>query len=120
MQGSRAAGIAVLAASGLVHGMFVCGGPLLISYLTGRIREKAAFRATISVVWIFLNGIILLTQLFSGAWSAELLKVQLISLPFLLAGMFTGGLLFKRMSQRGFMVLTYVLLLIAGISLFLR
>ena len=112
--------ILILAASGLVHGMFVCGGPLLISYLAVRIRDKTAFRATISTVWIFLNGIILVSQIISGAWSADLLRVQLISVPFLLAGMLLGGVLYRHMSQRAFMVLTYVLLLIAGLSLFFK
>ena len=111
---------ALLIAAGLIHGMFVCGGPLLIGYLTKRIKDKAAFRATISVVWIFLNGIILISQLITGAWTLSLLKVQLISLPFLIAGMFIGGLLYKRMSQRFFMLLTYILLIIAGISLFFK
>ena len=119
-QSSGITAVLILAASGLVHGMFVCGGPLLISYLAVRIRDKTAFRATISTVWIFLNGIILVSQIISGAWSADLLRVQLISVPFLLAGMFLGGVLYRHMSQRTFMVLTYVLLLIAGLSLFFK
>ena len=119
-QSSGLTAILILAASGLVHGMFVCGGPLLISYLAVRIRDKTSFRATISTVWIFLNGIILVSQIISGAWSADLLRVQLISVPFLLAGMLLGGVLYRHMSQRAFMVLTYVLLLIAGLSLFFK
>ena len=119
-QSSGLTAILILAASGLVHGMFVCGGPLLISYLAVRIRDKTAFRATISTVWIFLNGIILVSQIISGAWSADLLRVQLISVPFLLAGMLLGGVLYRHMSQRAFMALTYVLLLIAGLSLFFK
>ena len=110
----------LLASSGLVHGMFVCGGTLLIGYLTKRIREKDAFRATISVVWIVLNGAILVSQLIGHEWNAELLRIQLISVPFLLAGMFIGSLLYKRMSQRFFMILTYVRLLIAGLTLFFK
>ncbi len=111
---------ALLGAAGLVHGMFVCGGPLLIGYLTRRIREKDAFRATISVVWIVLNGAILVSQLIGHEWNSDLLKIQLVSVPFLLGGMFIGSLLYKRMSQRFFMLLTYVLLFIAGLTLFFK
>ena len=118
-QGS-AADILLLASSGLVHGLFVCGGPLLIGYLTGRIKDKASFRATISTVWIFLNGAILISQLIQGAWSMELLRVQAISVPFLLLGMAAGSFLYSRMSQSAFMKLTYVLLFIAGLSLFFK
>lgn len=56
----------ILAASGLVHGMFVCGGPLLIGYLAGKIQDKRSFRTTISTVWIILNGTIFISQLVSG------------------------------------------------------
>ena len=113
-------GPALLISAGLVHGMFVCGGPLLIGYLAGRLTDKARFRATISTVWIFLNGALLATQIASGQWTAELLKVQLISLPFLVMGMYIGSLLFRRMDQRFFMILTYILLLISAVTLFFK
>lgn len=110
----------LLLAAGLVHGMFVCGGPLLIGYLTKRVREKDAFRATISAVWIVLNGAILVSQLIGHEWNAGLLRIQLISVPFLLGGMLIGSLLYRLMSQRFFMILTYVLLFIAGLTLFFK
>jgi len=119
-RGSAPTGPILLIAAGLVHGMFVCGGPLLIGYLAGRLTDKAKFRATISTVWIFLNGALLATQIAAGQWTAGLLKVQLISLPFLIAGMYLGGLLFKKMDQRFFMILTYVLLLISAVTLFFK
>ncbi len=110
----------LIISAGVVHGMFVCGGPLLIGYLTGRVREKEAFRATISTVWIFLNGLLLGTHLIQGIWNPALLKIQLITVPFLLFGMWIGSLLARRMKQRTFMILTYVLLLVSGLSLFLK
>ena len=110
----------LLVAAGLVHGMFVCGGPLLIGYMTRKLPEKAAFRATISTIWIFLNGIILITQIASGAWNLQLVKTSLLSLPFLFGGMFIGGALYRHMSQRFFVILTYILMLIAGLSLFFK
>jgi len=116
----KAVSVLMLVAAGLVHGMFVCGGPLLIAYLTKRVKTKEAFRATISVVWIFLNGIIFLTQLFAGQWNAELWLVQLKTLPFFFGGMVIGTKLYKHMSQKFFIGLTYVLLFIAGLSLFFK
>lgn len=110
----------LLLTAGVVHGMFVCGGPLLIGYMTRKLPEKSAFRATISTIWIFLNGIILITQILSGAWSLSLVKTSCISLPFLFGGMFIGGRLYSKMSQDFFILLTYILLLIAGASLFFK
>ena len=110
----------LLGLAGIVHGIFVSGGPLLISYLTKKIDDKAGFRATISTVWIFLNTIILLDDIRMGYWTADLIKIQLISLPFLLAGMYIGSRLYRIMSQRLFMIITYVLLFISGCSLLIK
>ena len=109
-----------LVLAGVVHGMFVCGGPLLIIYIADRLPKKEEFRATLSTIWMVLDGILLVTQLISGDWSLPLLKTQLIALPVLILAMIIGSLLYKKMSQRLFMIITYILLLISGISLFFK
>lgn len=114
------ASVLMLPLAGVAHGIFVSGGPLLIGYLTKRIQDKVSFRATISTVWVFLNSLILLDDIRSGLWTVELLKIQLISIPFLLAGMFIGGKLYANMSQQLFMKITYVLLFISGVSLLVK
>ena len=111
---------ALLLAAGIIHGTFVSGGPLLIGYLTKRVQKKESFRVTISTVWILLNGMLFIDDIVSGCWSAELVAIQLAALPFFLVGMYLGARLCKRMSQRAFLWLTYILLFIAGISLFTR
>ena len=110
----------LLVLAGIVHGIFVSGGPLLIGYLTKKIPDKVSFRATISTVWIFLNGMILADDIRMGLWNAELVKIQLISIPFLLAGMFIGAKLYARMSQKLFMMITYLLLFISGVLLLVK
>lgn len=117
---SKVGNVCLLLGAGMAHGIFVSGGPLLISYLTRKIDKKEVFRATISTVWILLNSIILIDDICSGLWTLELLKILGISIPFLLCGMFIGGKLYRIMSQRFFMNLTYVLLLISGITLLLK
>lgn len=109
-----------LPAAGIVHGIFVSGGPLLVSYLTKKNLDKVTFRATISTVWVFLNTLVLFDDIRTGLWNPSLLKVQLVSIPFLLAGMFIGSKLYARMSQQLFMKITYVLLFISGISLLVK
>ena len=106
--------------SGIVHGIFVSGGPLIITYLSNHTKSKEEFRRTVSAVWIILNSLILVSDILSGYYTMDTMKVQLCSIPFLFGGMFVGGLLFKRMSQTLFTVLTYILLCIAGVSLLLK
>lgn len=117
---AEAKSCALLVGSGVVHGMFVAGGPLLIGYLSGKIRDKVSFRATISTVWIILNTIILIDDIRAGLWTRELMMTQLISIPFLAAGMIAGTVLYKRLSQLLFMKLTYILLFISGITLLVK
>lgn len=107
----------LLIGSGIVHGMFVSGGPLLIAYLSKTVKEKISFRATISTVWIFLNMFILIEDIKQGLWDMSLLKIQAAAVPFLIVGMVIGTKLYKSMSQIFFMKLTYVLLIVSGIVL---
>ena len=110
----------LLVAAGIVHGMYVCGGPLLIAYMTKKLPEKSAFRATISTIWIFLNGIIFISHILNGSFTLEVIVSSIISVPFLLLGMYLGSVLYKRMSQSFFVKLTYVLLLVSGGALFFK
>ncbi len=109
---------AILVASGVVHGLFVCGGPLLVIYMQDRLKEKDAFRATISCVWIVLNGILLVDDLRLGHWTAQTLTLAAPAVLVLFAGMFLGGILYKKMSRELFIKLTFVLLIVSGALLF--
>lgn len=82
---------ALLVLAGIIHGLFVSGGPLLTGYMTKRIKDKTVFRATISTVWVFLNTLVFLEDVQAGLWVPSTVKMLAISVPFLLAGMFIGG-----------------------------
>lgn len=114
-------GFVQLFIAGIIHGLFVSGGPLVIGYLAKQTKDKEEFRATISTVWIFMNTMILITDIVNGAWAVPgLWKTQLIAIPFLAGGMFAGGVFYKFMDQKVFMILTYVLLFIAGVMLLIK
>lgn len=110
----------LLIASGIVHGMFVCGGPLLVTYLGGVIKDKREFRATVSSVWIVLNTIIMLGDIKSGYFNADLLLMLAVSLIALALALVVGNLIYKKMSRNVFLQLTYALMLISGISLLVK
>ena len=56
----------VLICSGLIHGVFVCGGPLLVTYASTKLKDTDEFRTTLSAIWIVLNGLILISDLKNG------------------------------------------------------
>lgn len=110
----------ILIVSGIVHGMFVCGGPLLIGYLSAKVRDKQAFRATISTVWIILNTIVLIDDCRMGYWNPKMVLLLLSAVPFLFSGMYFGTKLYAKMSQAFFIKITYILLSISGLTLVLK
>lgn len=116
----KAVSFLLLFLSGLVHGLFVCGGPLLVTYLSGKIKDKNEFRSTVSAVWVVLNFIIMLTDISSGLLTIDLLPMLLISAVMLTLAYFIGNLIYEKMSRSFFLQLTYVLMLISGISLLVK
>jgi hypothetical protein len=119
-KGMTPSAVALLVVAGVVHGIFVSGGPLIISYLSNHTNSKEEFRRTVSAVWIVLNTIIFVSDIMAGYYTMETIRVQAISLPFLFGGMAVGGVLYKHMSQAVFTILTYLLLCLAGVSMIMK
>ena len=108
----------VLILAGIIHGMFVSGGALLVVYSAAKIKDKHAFRATVAAVWVGLNSMMLVQQLWAGQIDLQLSGLTLAACIPALIGLVLGNRLHERISQTGFLRLTYVLLLISGILCF--
>ena len=109
--------IVILILAGMIHGMFVSGGALLVVYATQVLKDKEEFRATIAPVWIVLNSVLLVTQIRQGSFNSENIRLIMISVIPLVAATWIGKRLVKKVPKKVFLNLTYVLLLISGISL---
>lgn len=110
----------ILVASGFVHGMFVCGGPLLIIYASEKLKGRDEFRVTVSAVWIVLNSIIMFSDIKQGYFNLRLLIILGISVAILFLALWLGNLIFRHMNKKTFMIVTYVLMAISGVSLLLK
>lgn len=110
-----AAGLPVLFGGGIFHGLFASGGPLIVYFASRAIPEPVVFRSTLAVLWQVLN-LTLITQLgLDGRITADTLRMTGMVLPGALAGIVLGE--FIRVNQRVFQIMTYALLLFAGITL---
>lgn len=109
--------IGIIILAGIVHGMFLSGGPLLIIYAVKKMPEKAEFRATLAPVWIVLNSYLLIKQFVTGLITVQVLGLSALAIPILIIAIIIGKKLYEHMSQKTFLMLSYVLLLISGISL---
>ena len=95
----------VLILAGIIHGMFVSGGALLVIY------------ATVAPVWVVLNFFLMVTQFRSGLVGTADIRLICISILPLLIATWLGKKLVCKVSQKVFLNLTYILLLISGVSL---
>lgn len=110
----------LLLLSGIVHGMFVCGGPLLVVYANDKLKDSDEFRSTVSAVWIVLNSINMFTDIGAGRFNGNTVILLLISTAVLFLAMLIGNLIYKHMNKKAFMVLTYTLMAISGVSLLVK
>lgn len=106
--------------SGLIHGVFVCGGPLLVTYASAKLKDKNEFRSTLSAVWIVLNTVILFSDIRSGGFDKYTLLLLLICLAVLVFAVFLGNIISKKLNRSAFLVITYALMLVSGISLIFK
>ena len=112
-----AAASASLVGGGVMHGLYGMGGPLLV-YVLGRSQmEKAAFRSTLAVVWLVLNGALTAVFLVGGRLTAASVPRLALLVPAVLVAVAVGELLHARVDERRFRAGVFALLLIAGISL---
>lgn len=109
--------IIILIIAGIMHGMFVSGGPLLIIYATNKLKDKTEFRATVSCVWIILNSYLAYSHYTENLFTSDVISKLLWSIIPVIIGVIIGNILHKKMSQKLFLLITYILLIISGITL---
>ena len=112
--------VIVLLCAGLIHGLFVCGGPLLVTYASRQFQDTKEFRSTLSAVWIVLNGVMFFSDYLNGYFQRQTWILLGISLLILAAAVVLGNLIAKKMSRKGFLILSYCLMIISGVSLLLK
>jgi uncharacterized membrane protein YfcA len=109
-----------LAVAGVIHGLFACGGPLVV-YVVGRsLHEKSAFRATLSALWLVMNAVLVTTMIVGGTINARTLLTSAWLVPPLLVGLFLGDRLHRRLDERAFRVAVFALLFVAASVLLVR
>lgn len=103
--------------AGLTHGVYACGGPLLV-YVVGRLGlKKGIFRATLTAVFLILNIGMTTFYVVRGRLGTEELPKIAATLPVLVACLFIGEFVHDRIDEHRFKVVVFSLLLLAGVTL---
>lgn len=109
----------ILLLAGIIHGMFVSGGALLVIYAVQVLKDKDEFRATVAPVWVVLNSIMMAGYFRDGLINKGNIKLILISIVPLFVATLLGHALAKKINQKVFLIMSYILLIISGISILL-
>ena len=107
----------ILILGGILHCLYVSGGPLVVIYASYRFKDKNQFRATLSLMWIILNSIISVQYGVEGFYTPKVwLLIGLGSIISLLSA-YLGHLIAGKLPMKVFMKITYVLLFASGLLL---
>ena len=105
---------------GLMQGVFMSGGPLLVIYAMSALKDKDSFRATLAAVWSVTNAFIFAEIIFSGSLTHEVASYAAIGMIPMIIATVLGAFLQKRLNQKVFLTVVYVLLIVSGLSIFVR
>lgn len=117
---SRAASRTLLVSGGFVQGLFASGGPLVVYVLSRRALDKSAFRATLCLLWVMLNSVLIVSYGISGRIDDNSLKLTAWAVLPLLLGLFVGQHLHGRLHANAFRRAVDIALLVSGVVLLLR
>jgi uncharacterized membrane protein YfcA len=107
-------------AGGAFGTLFGVGAPPYAIYLSHRLHDKLAFRATLSNMVILSVGMRVAVFAAAGLMLADRIAGFAVLVPFALAGVWAGNRLQARVSRAGLLRVVAVLLLAIGASLLAR
>ncbi|MDO9022208.1 MAG: sulfite exporter TauE/SafE family protein [Deltaproteobacteria bacterium] len=116
----RARGNALLAAGGVVHGVFGTGGVLIVAALAGDRLEKRRMRATLAAMWLVMNTAMMVNFIGHGAVGATSLRRSALLLPAVALGGALGDWVHRRVAERPFRIGMALVMTAAGVATALR
>ncbi len=111
---------ALLVVGGVAHGAFATGGPPVVYVCARTLPDKAAFRATLSALWLVSNAALVVAYALAGHVTLSTLRASAALLPGLAVGLVAGDLLYGRIPERTFRVSVFVMLLVVAAVLAAR
>lgn len=108
----------LLVLGGVVHGLFGTGGPMIVYVTRRKIAHKTAFRATLAVLWLALNTVLMSNFLALGRTPDPML--MLVFGAAIVPGRLLGGRLHHALDAARFERAVWCVLLVAGAALAVR
>jgi len=105
-----AAQAGILGGAGVIHGLFGTGGPLAVVVVGRVVPTKHELRATLAVLWLSLNLIVVSRLAIRGVISPTTLATSAMLVPALVLGIALGERVHRIVDERQFRWLTALLL----------
>ena len=105
----------LLIVGGVVHGIFSTGGPVVVLYTTKALKDKGEFRATLCLLWVTLNTLIIARYIAEGSLTGPVLKTTGLLIPFVVIGVYFGEKIHDKIDSRKFSLVVFSMLLLTGI-----
>lgn len=105
---------------GLMQGAFGSGGPLVVVYATRTLMDKSIFRATLCLVWITLNTVLISSWVLDRSMAdlnLRALRIIAVCVPFTVAGILLGNVAHNRVNEVTFRRVVYTVLMASGLVL---
>ena len=111
--------IIFLVLGGIIHKLYISGGPFVVIYGLHELKDKNSFRATLSSLWIVLNSMLFTTQIVNGLFTSEVWILFAIGAGVTVLSLIVGSIIAPKLSKKLFMKITCLLLFISGVTLFI-
>ncbi len=103
--------------SGIIHGIYGSGGPMLVYALSGSSHNKGTFRATLSAVWFIMNSLLTIIYIYNAQINTNNIDSLIFIFPIVLVGIILGEFLHNCINEKKFKLIVYCLLLLSGLLL---
>ena len=106
---------------GIFSALYGIGGPIYTIYMSRRIADKSAFRATMARLILMVGLVRLVLTAAAGLIGQDqLLLSALLLAPFAALGLVLGNWLHHRLSARRILLFVYTLIIVNGAALIVR
>lgn len=106
--------------AGILGGAYNANGPPVVAYGTMRKWPAESFRATLQGYFFPIGLLILLGHALAGLWTADVFRLYLISLPFIVLGHLVGNKLTRVIPTNRFEQFVNILLVVVATMLLIR
>lgn len=105
--------------AGILGGAYNANGPPIVIYGVMRGWSKETYRASLQGFFLVSGLIIVAGHGLGGLWTSQVWQYLLISLPGLVAAIFLGEMITKKITQANFNRVIYIFLILMGILMFI-